>query len=92
MRKVSVAHARASPFFPFFHTTHTKTAEPSDADMAAYEVIPAFALIVGAIGLMGGLQGAIHKGFFGKPKATSVDSWDRMMNKRDERIKEEAKA
>ena len=47
------------------------------------EAIPPFTIIVLAIGAMGGLQGLVHKGFYGKPKAVVTDSWDRHLATRD---------
>lgn len=60
--------------------------------MAAYEVVPAFALIVGAICLMGGAHAGVHHLFYGKPKPTSVDDWDRLMFRRDAEMKKADKA
>ena len=58
----------------------------------AGETIPALAIIVGATALMGAVQGWIHYGFYGKPKATCQDVWDRAAATRDERLKKEATA
>ena len=55
--------------------------------LSALETVPAFAVITIAIGLMGGLQGLVQHGFYGKPKATSVDPWDRKIEERDDRIR-----
>ena len=57
--------------------------------MSAWESLPPFVIIVLAIGGMGGLQGLVHKGFFGKPKAIMQDSWDRHMLTRDEQVEKE---
>lgn len=35
------------------------------------------------------VQGAVQHVCFGKPKATNVDEWDRLVARRDERILEE---
>ena len=55
--------------------------------LSALESVPPFAIITIAIGLMGGLQGLVQHGFYGKPKATSVDPWDRKIEERDDRIR-----
>lgn len=44
------------------------------------------ALITLAIMGMGHIQGWVHLGFYGKPKAVVVDSFDRKLAKRDGRI------
>lgn len=56
------------------------------------ESLPPLAIITGAVALMGGIQQGVHYLFAGKPKAVGADAWDRLMVKRDLRIKEEAKA
>ncbi len=38
---------------------------------------------------MGGLQGAVHKLFYGRPKPHGTDDWDRLVEARDERLKKE---
>lgn len=38
---------------------------------------------------MGGLQGGVHHLFYGRPKAHGQDDWDRLMEKRDQRIQQE---
>ena len=38
---------------------------------------------------MGGLQGLVHKVCYGRPKAHGLDDWDRLIEKRDERIQQE---
>jgi hypothetical protein len=40
---------------------------------------------------MGGVQYLIHHAYEGKPKATGNDNFDRLLQYRDERLKEEAK-
>lgn len=37
------------------------------------------------------MQGAVQQAFYGKPKATDVDEWDRLVKARDERLVEEWK-
>lgn len=37
------------------------------------------------------LQGWVHQGFYGKPKAVCIDSYDRKLAKRDARIMQEIK-
>ena len=59
--------------------------------MSAWETLPPFIIIVLAFGGMGGLQGLVHKGFFGKPKAIMQDNWDRHMVHRDEALQKEQK-
>lgn len=51
-------------------------------------VIP-LAIIATAVATMGGLQGGVHKLFYGKPKAIGQDEWDRWLVKRDEKLKEQ---
>ncbi|PRW20775.1 NADH dehydrogenase [ubiquinone] 1 alpha subcomplex subunit 1 [Chlorella sorokiniana] len=46
-------------------------------------------LITVFVGAMGGLQGAVQHAFYGKPKATNQDEWDRLIAARDQRILEE---
>jgi hypothetical protein len=46
-------------------------------------------IIATMVSLMGGLQGVVQKGFYGKPKAIGQDEWDRLSAKRDARITEE---
>lgn len=53
----------------------------------ALETIPPLAIITGAVCLMGGLQGLVQHGIYGKPKAISVDPWDRKIDERDARLK-----
>ena len=49
--------------------------------------MPPFAIIVGAITAIGGIQYVGHVLPFGKPKAVGLDAFDRLLEKRDERIK-----
>ena len=56
-----------------------------------YESFPPFAIIVGAITAMGGVQYLVHHAFEGKPKAVGADNFDRLLKYRDERLKDEAK-
>ena len=49
-------------------------------------VIP-LGIIVGMISAAGGLQGGVHHLFYGKPKLIAADDFDRMVEKRDERMK-----
>ena len=42
-----------------------------------WETVPPMAIICVATAAMGALPGFIHKGLYGKPKATGVDEWDR---------------
>jgi hypothetical protein len=52
------------------------------------ESLVPLAIIATAVAGMGGLQGGVHHLFYGKPKAVGNDKWDRLMEKRDERIKQ----
>ena len=56
----------------------------------AGETIPPMAIIAGATALMGAVQGWIHYGFYGKPKAVNQDPWDRRLIVRDDILKHEA--
>ena len=55
-----------------------------------YESFPPFAIIVGAITAMGGVQYLVHHVYEGKPKAAGQDNFDRLLKYRDERLKQEA--
>ncbi|EFN51766.1 hypothetical protein CHLNCDRAFT_139713 [Chlorella variabilis] len=55
------------------------------------EAVVPLALITTFIVMQGGLQGAVQQAFYGKPKATDVDEWDRLVKARDERLVEEWK-
>lgn len=55
--------------------------------MAAYEVIPAFGMIVLGIMAMGAANYGVHMFFYGKPKPTRVDTFDEIMFKRDAILK-----
>ncbi|PSC74373.1 NADH dehydrogenase [ubiquinone] 1 alpha subcomplex subunit 1 [Micractinium conductrix] len=46
-------------------------------------------LIATFVSAMGGLQGAVHHLFNGKPKATGVDEWDRLVAARDAKLLEQ---
>ena len=56
-----------------------------------YASFPPFAIIVGAITAMGGVQYLVHHVYEGKPKAAGQDNFDRLLKYRDERLKQEAK-
>jgi NADH dehydrogenase (ubiquinone) 1 alpha subcomplex subunit 1 len=51
------------------------------------ESIPPFAIIVGAITAIGGIQYAAHVLPMGKPKAVGLDKFDNLLIRRDDRIK-----
>jgi NADH dehydrogenase (ubiquinone) 1 alpha subcomplex subunit 1 len=51
------------------------------------ESIPPFAIIVGAITAMGGLQYLTHGAAYAKPRAIGQDAFDRLVAARDERVK-----
>ena len=57
--------------------------------MAVFETLPPFVIITGAVMLMGGLQGLIHKGFYGKPKPHGTDEFDRSLSLRDALLKQQ---
>ena len=48
------------------------------------ESIPPFAIIVGAITAMGGLQYLVHGAAYDKPRAIGLDAFDRLVQARDE--------
>ena len=54
------------------------------------ESIPLFAIIVGAITAMGGLQYLVHGAAYDKPRAIGLDAFDRLVQARDERARREA--
>eukprot|EP00227_Mantoniella_beaufortii_P017823 CAMPEP_0197591732 /NCGR_PEP_ID=MMETSP1326-20131121/13883_1 /TAXON_ID=1155430 /ORGANISM="Genus nov. species nov., Strain RCC2288" /LENGTH=53 /DNA_ID=CAMNT_0043157281 /DNA_START=231 /DNA_END=392 /DNA_ORIENTATION=+ len=45
-----------------------------------------------AITAMGSIQQAVHHVYAGKPKAAGLDTFDRLLEYRDHRLKNEAKA
>ena len=55
------------------------------------ETLVPLGLITAALSAMGGLQGGIHKLFYGKPKLVGATEWDRLVENRDARLKEEWK-
>jgi NADH dehydrogenase (ubiquinone) 1 alpha subcomplex subunit 1 len=55
------------------------------------ESLPPFAIIVGAITAMGGVQYLVHHAYEGKPKPVGADNFDRLLKYRDQRLKEEKK-
>ena len=62
---------------------HTETVMPLEA-------LPPFAIIVGTITAIGGIQYAAHVLPMGKPKAVGLDNFDRLLEKRDQRIREKS--
>ena len=54
------------------------------------EALPPFAIIVGAITAIGGIQYAAHVLPMGKPKAVGLDNFDRLLERRDQRIREKS--
>ena len=50
------------------------------------ESLPPFAIIVGAMMAMGGIQYAAQHGLVGKPKPVQWDTWDRHMDVRDAEV------
>jgi hypothetical protein len=57
-----------------------------------WESLPPFVIITAAVTLMGGIQSTVHQLYAGKPKAVNADTWDRLLEKRDDAIKAAAKA
>ncbi|PXF47149.1 NADH dehydrogenase [ubiquinone] 1 alpha subcomplex subunit 1 [Gracilariopsis chorda] len=58
--------------------------------MAWYEAMPPLVIITAALGAMGSLQALVHRAFNdGKNKKVQQDHFNHLMDKRDERIKEE---
>jgi NADH dehydrogenase (ubiquinone) 1 alpha subcomplex subunit 1 len=55
------------------------------------EAVVPLAIVTVAVAAMGGSQGGIQQLFFGKPKLVGADHWDRLLDERDARIKQEAK-
>eukprot|EP00192_Tetraselmis_astigmatica_P023138 CAMPEP_0117684812 /NCGR_PEP_ID=MMETSP0804-20121206/21343_1 /TAXON_ID=1074897 /ORGANISM="Tetraselmis astigmatica, Strain CCMP880" /LENGTH=61 /DNA_ID=CAMNT_0005495917 /DNA_START=89 /DNA_END=274 /DNA_ORIENTATION=+ len=56
------------------------------------ETVPPMVTIALAIAAMGGLQGLVHWGAYGKPKAVCQGTWDIKMAARDREIQAAAKA
>ncbi len=54
------------------------------------EAVLPLGIIATMIAAMGGLQGGVQHLTYGKPKLIGADNWDRLMNKRDETIRNEA--
>ena len=65
---------------------------PVSVDYTSYSAIrgPRFAIIVGAITAMGGLQYLVHGAAYDKPRAIGLDAFDRLVKARDERARREA--
>jgi len=53
------------------------------------EAVVPLGIIATMVAAMGGLQGGVHHLFYGKPKLVGADDWDRLVEKRDERLKAE---
>jgi len=64
---------------------HTKK---KNTEHMPLESLPPFAIIVGAITAIGGIQYAAHVLPMGKPKAVGLDNFDRLLERRDQRIRE----
>lgn len=56
------------------------------------ESLPALITITAAVAAMGGLQGLVQWGAYGKPKPVCRGRWDLMLDERDIKLKEEASA
>ncbi|OUS49682.1 hypothetical protein BE221DRAFT_189018 [Ostreococcus tauri] len=56
------------------------------------ESVPPFAIIVGAITAMGGLQYLAHGVGNDRPRAIGQDAFDRLVRARDDRVKKAATA
>ena len=52
------------------------------------EAVVPLAIIATAVAGMGGLQGVVHKAFWGKPKPIGSDDWDRLLESRDAQVKQ----
>jgi hypothetical protein len=57
-----------------------------------WESLPPLVIITAAVTVMGGIQQGVHRLYAGKPKAVGADTWDRLLEKRDDNIKAAAKA
>lgn len=53
------------------------------------EAVVPLVLITGLIGAAGGLQAGVHHLFYGKPKLICADDFDRLVEKRDQRVMED---
>jgi NADH dehydrogenase (ubiquinone) 1 alpha subcomplex subunit 1 len=71
----------------FCSNTKSLTDAADDDDEQPVESVPPFAIIVGAITAMGGLQYLVHGTAYGKPRAIQQDAFDRLVKARDERLK-----
>ena len=54
------------------------------------ESIPPFAIIVGAITAMGGLQYLVHGAAYDKPRAIGLDAFDRLVQRATSALRREA--
>ena len=52
-----------------------------------WESLPPLVIITTAVALMGGIQQGVQRLYAGKPKAVGADTWDRLLEKRDDAIK-----
>lgn len=56
------------------------------------ESLPPLIIIVTAMVVIGGIQSGVEKLYAGKPKAPGRDTWDRLLDARDARLKADEKA
>ena len=75
-------------FFLFFKKLVWNNTRKKKTEHMPLESLPPFAIIVGAITAIGGIQYAAHVLPMGKPKAVGLDNFDRLLERRDQRIRE----
>ena len=74
--------------FLFFKKLVWNNTREKKTEHMPLESLPPFAIIVGAITAIGGIQYAAHVLPMGKPKAVGLDNFDRLLERRDQRIRE----
>lgn len=55
---------------------------------AWFEAVLPLGIIATMIATMGGLQGGVQHMMYGKPKLVGADAWDRLMDRRDQTLRE----
>ena len=89
--RVRIVSLRRADLAPSIHAVAARCAVVARRPQQPFESFPPFAIIVGAITAMGGVQYLVHHAYEGKPKPTGADNFDRLLKYRDIRLKEEAK-
>ena len=89
--RVRIVSLRRADLAPSIHAVAARCAVVARRPQQPFESFPPFAIIVGAITAMGGVQYLVHHAYEGKPKPVGADNFDRLLKYRDIRLKEEAK-